>query len=80
MMFSVPSLLMTCPKNLACFSDFNTELSAVSALLSTSSLVVLSMYDNLCIFLINHISCCIDDIHSDIVDGSLPYVSIGNTM
>ena len=80
MMFSSPSLLMTCPKNLTCLSLILTHNFLLASALSTSSLVILPMYDNPYLFLRNHISGAYDDIHSSIVDGpwliSSAYVDI----
>ena len=80
MLSSNPSLLMTCPKNLACLSLILTHnFLPVRALLSTSSLVILSMYDNLCIFLRNHISAGLMTFTAALlmVHDSLPYVRTG---
>ena len=71
---------MTCPKNLACLSLIVTHnFLPVSALLSTFSLVILSMYDHLCIFLRNHTSAALLAFTAaqSMVHDSLPYVSIG---
>ena len=52
MMFSNRPLLMTCTKNLACLSLILTHnFLPVSALLSTSSLAIRSMYSNFAFFL-----------------------------
>ena len=80
MMFSNPSLLLTYPKNLACLSLILThDFLPVSALLSTSSLVILPVYDNLCIFLKNYISAALMTFTAALlmVHDSLQYVSIG---